>query len=46
MNGLGEYLFTNNISPENLFNFENTENTSESEKINFTLKNKAIVPIG
>jgi hypothetical protein len=46
INGLGEYLFKNDISPENLCNFQNVENTLESKKIDFNLSNRAIVPIG
>lgn len=46
INGLGEYLFKNNISPQDLFNFQNVEKTSEIEKVEFNLTKKAIVPIG
>ena len=45
INGLWEFLFTNNISPKNLFQFENNSE-NELSKVDFTISNKALVPIG
>ncbi|MCP4523719.1 MAG: hypothetical protein GY828_05910, partial [Candidatus Gracilibacteria bacterium] len=44
-NGLGEFLFTNNISPQDLFHFS-CEGTYKVEQQKFTLSQKALVPIG
>lgn len=43
-NGLGEFLFTNKISPKNLFQFEN-DTQNELSKVEFSIENKALVPI-
>jgi len=43
-NWLWEFLYTNNINPKWLFNFENASNT-KFEKTDFELSNKSLVPI-
>lgn len=44
-NWLGEFLYTNNIKPIWLFNFENLSNKI-FEKIDFSLSEKSLMPIG
>jgi len=44
-NWLGEFLYTNNINPQNLFNFENLSNKI-FEKIDFSLSEKSLIPLG
>ncbi|MDD2907482.1 MAG: hypothetical protein PHH98_02470 [Candidatus Gracilibacteria bacterium] len=44
-NGLGEFLFINKISPDNLFQFENI-GVTRYEKIDFSLSEKSLIPLG
>lgn len=44
-NWLGEFLYTNKISPQNLFHFENLSNKI-FEKIDFSLSEKSLIPLG
>jgi UDP-N-acetyl-alpha-D-muramoyl-L-alanyl-L-glutamate epimerase len=43
-NGLWEFLYRNNINPENLFQFE-INCSNKIEKINFLTSNKALIPV-
>ena len=45
INGLGEFLFTNNISPKNLFQFI-SQSENELQKIEFPVSEKALIPVG
>lgn len=44
-NWLWEFLYTNKISPQNLFHFENLSNKI-FEKIDFSLSEKSFIPLG
>ncbi|MDD3144941.1 MAG: hypothetical protein PHV23_02410 [Candidatus Gracilibacteria bacterium] len=44
-NGLGEFLYKNQINPENLFNFENLSSV-KYKKINFSLSERSLIPLG
>ncbi|MCD5385191.1 hypothetical protein LRZ95_00820 [Candidatus Gracilibacteria bacterium] len=44
-NGLGEFLYTNKISPNGLFNFINNSNKKYRKEI-FKVSDKSLVPVG